>query len=252
MSLSSLIPETNRLVLELCEVEPEVAMSILSGMAQVRPPASVHAGQADIAPLPVTLRTVSRAGLQLHTLHWDESAHEVLDGGAATFVGLQGRYKVQFQIPRMNRMKIPPAKEGKLLEGSFFECRFPTHVWRINRREAFRAVPGLRTPVWCHINVPDRKPVIAKVIDIGMGGVGIELLDGVLDLAVGTIWPDCTLRLGDHRRVVHCTLRVTSFGGQASRREFMRVGCAMTLNDGRFASEFQMMIFDVQAGRRYT
>lgn len=246
----TLTPETNRMLLEPCEVEPALGISILSGMAKMAPPSVLHSGRNEVNPLPVTLREVSHTVLQLHTHHWDDDSHDVFDGGAGIFVGLQGRYKIQFQIPRLNRLRIQPAKAGVPLEGQFFECRFPDQVWRINRREAFRAVPGLRTPVFCHVNTLDPKPVIAKVVDISYGGVGLEILKGALDTTIGTVWPACAIRLGDHRRIVPCTLKVTSVSGKATRANHERVGCTLMLNDTAMSGEFQMLIYDVETSRR--
>ena len=250
MPLSKLTPETNRMLLEPCVVEPAVGVSILSGMAKVAPPAVLYSVNKGVKPLPVTLRHVSRSGLQLHTAHWHNDFHDDYDGGAGTFVGMQGRYKIQFQISRLSRVRIQPMKDGEPLAGNFFECRFPDPVWRINRREAFRATPGFRTPVWCNINLPNQKLVIAKVIDVGVGGVGLELPVSALDLSVGTIWPDCLLRLGDHRRNILCRLTIASIGGKASRPDYKRIGCVLDLPDPSHSGELQMLIFDVEAGRR--
>ncbi len=250
MRLNHLTLETNRMLLEPCAVESAVGVSILSGMAKVAPPAVLYMGDKDLEPLPVTLRNVSRSGLQLHTSHWNNDFHDDYDGGAGTFVGMQGRYKIQFQIPRLSRVRVQPLEDGEPLEGNFFECRFPEQVWRINRRDAFRAVPGFRTPVWCNINVPNHNTVIAKVIDIGVGGVGLELPGSALDLSVGTIWPDCMLRLGDHRRNIYCMLTIVSVGGKASRPDYKRIGCVLELPDPTQSGELQMLIFDVEAGRR--
>lgn len=252
MPFSHLTPETNRMLLEPCAVEHAVGVSILSGMAKIAPPAVLHMGNKEIKPLPVTLRNVSRSGLQLHTAHWQNDLHDDYDGGSGTFVGMQGRYKIQFQIQRLSRVRIPPMKDGEPLEGKFFECRFPDQIWRINRRDSFRAVASSRTPVWCNINVSNQTPVIAKVVDIGVGGVALELPGSALDLSVGTIWPDCMLRLGDYRRNVRCILKIVSVGGKASRPDFKRIGCVLDLPDSAYSGELQMMIFDVEAGRRST
>jgi hypothetical protein len=250
MPLRTLTLETSRVVLDPSAVEFAIGISILSGMAKIGPPSVVYLDRHAIMPLPVKLRLVSRAGLQLHTLDWDKESYGMLDGDAGMFVGLQGRYKIQFQIPRLRHVLIPPAKNGIPLAGNFLECRFPDQVWRINRRDAFRAVPGLRTPVFCHVNLPDQKPVIAKVLDISYGGVGLEILKGSLDTAIGTIWPACTIRLGDHRRTVPCTLKVTSNTGKAARANHERIGCVLTLNDPGMSGEFQMLIYDVETSQR--
>lgn len=252
MSNIALKPESDLKVLGTNTVAPNMMLDVLAGMTKDGPTAAVHTTLRDSKPIPVKIREVNGQSLRLQAIGSVSDGSGGLEGGSGIFVGQQERYKIQFKIGRLSRVRLAPAQDGSVPKGIFYDCELPNEVWRINQRETFRAETGENTPVWARIRTPERRQIVLKVMDVSAGGVGLELRSGnnTVDISVGTTWEDCTIRLGDDGREVRCTLKVTSIGNTPGRNNVKHVGCQLRLRNPAHAGVFQMLIFDVQTGNR--
>ena len=250
MSSAPLQREVNQQSLEPGLVERDQIIALLSKIASEATPAALFAEWGDAHPLSVKIRHVTAQGFQLYARDDDPETCRRLEEGIGIFVGAHGRYKIQFQISRLRRLSSPPGINGlKQASGAYFECSFPDKIWSINRREEFRATPAASTSLTCEVRPTGSRAVVARAFDISAGGVCLELPQGALDAAIGTVWLDCTLRLDENRRVVACTLVVTSIEQLASPAGYVHIGCQLRLNKPSLsAAEFQMMNLDVQRG----
>ena len=252
MSNTPLQRDVHQQSLEPGLVERDGIIALLSKIASEATPAALYAEWGDAHPLSVKIRRVTAQGFQLYARDDDPETCRRLEEGIGIFVGAQGRYKIQFQISRLHRLASPPGKNGlKQASGTYFECSFPEKIWSINRREEFRAIPAASTSLTCEVRPAGNRTVVAKAFDISAGGVCLELPEGLLDATIGTVWPDCTLRLDESRRVVACTLVVTTIEPLASPPAYVHIGCQLRLNKPSLsAAEFQMMNLDVQRGEQ--
>ena len=244
-------PESDLQTLEPCLVGPSQTASFLSEIASNVTPASVFAEGADAPALSVKIRHVTSNGFQLYSTDDEPETWHRLEAGNAIFVGFHGRYKIQFKISHINRLASPPGVAGKKqASGIYFDCSFPQQIWRINRREEFRATTMESADVSCEIRAPHRSTILAKAFDLSANGVCIELPEGTLDATVGTVWHDCTMRLGENTHVVPCSLVVMTIEHTEAPAGHVHIGCKVHLKNPAYAAEYQTMNFEVQRAER--
>lgn len=86
----------------------------------------------------------------------------------------------------------PHVHEGR----EALRARLPTHVLRMQRRDAFRVPTSAARPVLCRIPV-DGREVALPLDDIGAGGVGLFDDAGALPHARGAVIKGCRIDLPD-------------------------------------------------------
>ncbi len=251
MPRKALQPELNQKLLEPCLSDPCQTSFLLAKIADSITPAVVFPEGADTQPLSVKIRHVTSNGFQLFANDDDPEACRRLEAGNGFFVGFHGRYKIQFKIPSITRhVSLPGNNVTKQTPGIYFDCSFPQQIWRINRREEFRAIPSGPRSVYCEVRPTGGRKIVAKALDMSAGGVCLEVPDGAIDVAVGTVLLDCTLRQGENVRVVPCSLVVRTIDRTNSPARSVHIGCKVRLKNTAYSGEYQAMNFEVQLAER--
>lgn len=74
-------------------------------------------------------------------------------------------------------------------DGAFaFRSQLPESLYRMQRREFFRAETPLMEPYRCTANLPDKRQVVFDIFDLSLDGVGLRSKDPTLGgLPIGTV-----------------------------------------------------------------
>jgi c-di-GMP-binding flagellar brake protein YcgR len=104
------------------------------------------------------------------------------------FVTSQDKVKVQFSTG--------PLQEVEFHGRPAFRTRLPQALLKLQRREYYRLVTPIRSPLVCVVPTPEG-PLDAMVTDISVGGVGLTGLPAATSLAVDQRHPGCRIVLPD-------------------------------------------------------
>ncbi len=115
---------------------------------------------------------------------------KILEAGRIVFKTQHEGITAQFTVNRVQRAK----RHGK----TAFACPLPDSLLWVQRREFYRVRTPLGNPVHCEIRRGDEEPLRLRIIDISVGGVGLEDLENRLDVELGDMLPSCKLLLGEH------------------------------------------------------
>lgn len=96
------------------------------------------------------------------------------------FAATQDGIRVQF---------VGGRPEPHEFEGAFaFRSQLPQSLYRMQRRQFFRAAPPLVESYRCTVNLPDRRQAVFDIYDLSFSGVGLRSKDPTLGgLPVGTV-----------------------------------------------------------------
>ncbi len=117
-----------------------------------------------------------------------EANRRALQATRLVFVTSQDRVKVQFATG--------PLAEVQYNGRPAFRTRLPDVLLKLQRREYYRLVTPIRSPLTCVLPVPGGA-LEAMVTDISVGGVGLTGLPPAAALAVGERHPGCRIVLPD-------------------------------------------------------
>ncbi len=115
---------------------------------------------------------------------------KILEASRIVFKTQYEGITAQFTVDRVQRAK----RHGK----TTFACPLPESLLWVQRREFYRVRVPLGDPVFCEIPVGDEEPLSLRIIDISVGGVGLEDAENRLDVELEQHLPGCKLKLGEH------------------------------------------------------
>lgn len=115
-----------------------------------------------------------------------------------------------------------------LLEGrAALKVAVPTQILRLQRRESYRLHVPVTHAAKCSLPRGEgEERAEARVIDIGAGGVALQIAPGAIDLELSTELAGCVLKLPDVEPIT-VSLEVRNIVRQTSRSgvDTLRVGC---------------------------
>lgn len=111
-----------------------------------------------------------------------------LEASRVVFVTSQERVKVQFSTG--------PLQEVEFNGRPAFRTHLPRVLLKLQRREYYRLVTPLRSPLVCVVPAPKGR-IEAMVTDISVGGVGLSGLPATVALKTGSQYPGCRIVLPD-------------------------------------------------------
>lgn len=131
-----------------------------------------------------------------------------------------------------------------------FSVDLPEKYIRLQRREFFRlTLPITQRPV-CTITVAEKQEVAFETVDLGLGGVGLEIPSLPFPCELGRVFPNTRIDIKS-QGVLQVTIKVC-FIGEVSRgsRQAIRLGCHFeNLTPGQ-ENELQKFITFVQREER--
>jgi len=146
-----------------------------------------------------------------------ETNKRVLQAPRVVFVTSQDRVKVQFSTG--------PLQEVEINGRPAFRTQLPTTLLKLQRREYYRLVTPIRTPLACLIPSPAGH-VEAAVTDISVGGVGLSGLPEGMDLGEGTVYQGCRIVLPEEGTILTALeLRSVQDVTLRSGKVVKRAGC---------------------------
>lgn len=168
--------------------------------------------------LTAVLKVLPERGLVVLDQGPDSAGNErLLQKGELLCITKHNRIHIKF--------KLRGIKKARFQGESVFAAPLPDSVFRLQRREFFRIRTPIANPVTCEI--PDVvAPRQLKVLDIGYGGLALEVLEADEQWEPGQTFPDCVLNLPEFGKV-NLTLEVRNIVPQRFRdgTEYRRVGC---------------------------
>ena len=146
-----------------------------------------------------------------------------------------------------NQFMVGKVWELELNKRRAFATRLPQRFMRLQRREFFRLIlPYTQRPT-CRIALPETNHHLnLPVIDIGIGGIGVELTGARIGYAAGTVFPDSVIDLGGFGRLNDgLEIRYTA---QSPRhgKEISRMGCRFVALGGAMEHSLQRYLTHVQ------
>lgn len=137
-------------------------------------------------------------------------------------------------------------------EGAFaFRSQLPESLYRMQRREFFRAETPLMKPYRCKANLPDKRQVAFDIFDLSLNGVGLRSKDPTLGgLPIGTVLSKVVLDCGT-LRMVEIDLKITYLHNIRSHIDpLYHLGCHFENFPKLRETELQRMITSLELTRR--
>jgi c-di-GMP-binding flagellar brake protein YcgR len=165
-------------------------------------------------------------------------------------------YGAQIDFPVVSGSRPITPEMDDSLDYPVFECDFPLRLYRLQRREYFRArvaPPNTRVAVWTS---PAGGSIRLRIQDVSLSGVGLrsplqadalpkpgdELRDMVLDFnELGTLRADL--------RVI-ATRTVTEFDMRQGNMELINLGCEFQNEDSRRETFLQRLVYQLEQAAR--
>lgn len=159
------------------------------------------------------------------------------------FSGNQDGIRIQF---------IGDRPRGIDFEGTFAFCApLPQSLYRVQRREFFRANAPLAEAYTCIMVLPDQGPVTLEIVDLSLDGVGLRSKDPSLDaLQRGTVLEKVVLNLGK-RGTIETGLTITNLRNlRDAAHPAYRIGCRFLHFPKSREQELQRLITYLEVARR--
>lgn len=131
----------------------------------------------------------------------------------------------------------------------------PEYLFRLQRRDYFRIPVPITHPVLCRIPHRDSIPadiITTAVIDLGCGGIALSG-DGLAFIPeIGTLLPDCQLRLPDDDHPLNVILEVRNFAQFTLRSgaQRQRIGCRFVGLPQATAARLQRYVMQIEHTQR--
>lgn len=156
--------------------------------------------------------------------------------------------RIRIQFPLIDLQEV--SRSGH----STFRAPVPERILRLQRREFFRLQVPIAHALSCIVNTRgvDRAPVQidARVLDISVGGVALQLAPTAAEFVIGGKLDDCTLRLPELDPIpLRLEVRNISRNTQRSGTELLRVGCQFVGLSRGGESVIQRYIFNTERER---
>ena len=154
--------------------------------------------------------------------------------------------QVQFFVPKLAQVMFQ--------QGYVFTITLPSEIYRIQRRESFRAEVPVDNGVRCTIPITGDGHLMVPIADISRGG--FALLDRMNRLSVqqGALLPNCQLEL-PKVGALHADIQVRnrySFYSPELKHEVSRVGCKFLSISSGMENILQRYIDQLEYRRRGT
>jgi c-di-GMP-binding flagellar brake protein YcgR len=149
-----------------------------------------------------------------------------------------------------NQFFTGAAKEVTYNKRRAFAVKLPEKYVRLQRREFFRlALPMTQRPR-CTLRAEDGREMQAETVDIGLGGIGLEVPSLTIPCELGQTFTDATIDLKNFA-VLKVALKIC-FVGQVSRgnKQLIRLGCNFGKISAAQEHELQRFITHVQREER--
>ncbi len=167
----------------------------------------------------------------------------LLEAGENYFSATQDGVRIQFVSGQ------PQAHE---YQGGFaFRAPFPESLYRVQRREFFRAAAPLVESYCCIAILPDKRQVAWDIVDLSLDGLGLRSKDPKLgELEMGTLLSKAMLNFGK-RGKIESDLRVTNLRNiRSAENPVYRIGCRFERFPKSKEQDFQKMITYLELARR--
>jgi len=159
------------------------------------------------------------------------------------FSGNQEGIRIQF---------VANQAEGIEFEGTFAFCApLPQSLYRVQRREFFRANAPLVESYTCNMALPDQHQVTLEIVDLSLDGVGLRSKDPSLGmLNIGSVLDKVVLNFGK-RGKVETGLTITYLRNlRDAENPAYRLGCRFVRFPKSKEQELQKLITYLEFARR--
>jgi c-di-GMP-binding flagellar brake protein YcgR len=184
------------------------------------------------------------AGMFIYDASPDETHNRCLmEAQENYFSGTQDGIRIQF---------IGNQPRGIEFEGTFAFCApLPLSLYRVQRREFFRAAAPLVESYCCHLALPDQHQVTLDIVDLSLDGVGLRSKDPSLDvLQIGSALDKVVLNFGK-RGKIETGLRITYLRNlRDADHPAYRIGCRFANFPKSREQELQRLITYLELARR--
>lgn len=130
-----------------------------------------------------------------------------------------------------------------------FAVKMPEKYLRLQRREFFRlTLPLTQRPI-CMLRAPDGREMKTEVVDIGLGGVGVEVASLLFPCELRMVFP-ATIEIKD-QTVLRMDVRICYVGAvERGAHKAIRLGCTFEKVTPGQENEMQKFITQVQREER--
>ena len=161
-------------------------------------------------------------------------------------------------VTQLDRIRIQfPLSEVQEVSRSghnIFRAPVPERILRLQRREFFRLQAPIAHAPSCSLHAKGldgtARQIDARVLDISVGGVALQLPPAVAEFVIGGKLDDCTLRLPELDPIpLHMEVRNINRNVQRSGTELLRLGCQFVGLSRSGESVIQRYIFNTERER---
>jgi len=172
-----------------------------------------------------------------------EANRRALASNKFIFVTNQNRIKIQFSTANLEQIEF----KGR----PAFRTQFPASLLKLQRREYYRLVAPIRTPLRCIVPDVAGQRVEAEVADISVGGVGISGFPPAIALMEGLLLPNCRIALPEEGTVVTAMeIRNLQQSTRRSGQAVVRAGCVFVGIPAPHEAMIQRYIIRIDRERR--
>ena len=174
-----------------------------------------------------------------------DTAHNrhLLEAQENYFSATQDGVRIQFVSGRAQQHEF---------EGVFaFRAALPRNLYRVQRREFFRAAAPLVESYCCIAVLPDGRQVTWDIVDLSLDGLGLRSKDPSLgELETGTLLSKVVLNFGRRGRI-ETDLRITNLRNiRGADNPVYRIGCRFEHFPKSKEQDFQRLITYLELARR--
>lgn len=202
----------------------------VSGAYRVDAPSEIAALLRSLIDGQVPVTLADRSGVSLVTALWaaDDS------GGLLVFNADPSKPEVQALVlagegeatAYVDNVKLQMDLDDLVLVhgrgASAFHARYPTELYRFQKRDSFRVQPLSHTRPTVCCAMPGQQELRARVLDLSHGGIAILWPADEAAPGLGSVLADVRLHVDPHTEV-HCAVRVVHVGAQGEQG--VRLGC---------------------------
>jgi c-di-GMP-binding flagellar brake protein YcgR len=167
----------------------------------------------------------------------------LLDAEETFFSATQDGIRIQFVTGRPEKYDF---------DGEFSFCAaLPQSLYRVQRREFFRAAAPLVESYCCNATLPDGRRVVWDIVDLSLDGLGLRTKDPTVgELELDTPLSKAVLNFG-RRGSVEADLKVTNVRNiRGPSNPVYRIGCRFERFPKSKEQEFQRLITYLELARR--
>lgn len=167
----------------------------------------------------------------------------LLEAQETFFSASQEGVKIQFASVRPEQLEF----DG----GVAFCAPLPQSLYRVQRREFFRAAAPLVEEYCCIAVLPDERRVVWDIVDLSLDGLGLRSKDPALsELPLGTLLSKVVLNFG-RRGSIMTDMRVTNMRNiRGPHNPVYRIGCRFEGFPKSKEQDFQRLITYLELARR--